>query len=154
MSIHQRILPGLVEECASIHPDCAVVLIGSVAQGTQRAGSDLDLNLIFPGDQRPQTEHPYVGDDNRWQLVVKDHVEGIRIDVAWETEQALHEHVTGPQVRGCWPISNGRILRDPLQIAAPLLAIAHQWYVDHPDVREQYERDYAEGKRRQREARR
>jgi hypothetical protein len=153
MSVHQRIIPGLLEVCASIHPDCAVVLIGSVAQGTERPCSDLDLNLIFPGDELPQNQHPYVGDDNRWQLVVKDKIEGIRIDIAWETQQVLIDYVAGPQVRACWPFSNGRILRDPLNVAAPSLAIANQWYVDHPEVRERYERVYAEAKRRQRDAR-
>lgn len=131
-----------------------MVLIGSVAQGKERPCSDLDLNLIFPGDELPENEHPYVDDNNRWQLVVKDNIEGVRIDIAWETQQVLTEYVAGPQVRGCWPFSNGRILRDPLKVASPSLAIANQWYLDHPEVREGYERDYAEAKRRQRDARR
>ncbi|WP_366917903.1 nucleotidyltransferase domain-containing protein [uncultured Gimesia sp.] len=100
MSVHQRIIPGLLEVCASIHPDCAVVLIGSVAQGTERPCSDLDLNLIFPGDELPQNQHPYVGDDNRWQLVVKDKIEGIRIDIAWETQQVLGRNGSSFELRG------------------------------------------------------
>lgn len=154
MSVHQRIIPGLIEVCTTIHPYCGVVLIGSVAKGMERPDSDLDLNLIFPGDECPTYKHSYVGGDNRWQLVVKDNIEGIRIDIAWETQRALSDYVAGPQVRACWPFSNGRILRDRLKVAAPSLAVANQWYVDHPDVRERYGRDYAEAKRRQQDARR
>lgn len=113
LSRHHDIIPQLVEACASIHSGCGVVLIGSVARGTQHSDSDIDLNLVFPDDDRPLGQHPYVADDNRWQLVLKGVVCGIRVDVAWETERALLKRLQSDDIVNSWPFSNGRVLRDP-----------------------------------------
>ena len=153
MSPHHDLIPHLVDVCATIHDRCAVVLIGSVACGTQRPNSDVDLNIILPGDEAPVGQHPFIDDDNRWQLVVKDIVNGIRIDVAWETERALLDRLRSDDVVHCWPFSNGRILRDPSNVAAPCLEIAKEWFRNHPEIVAEYESTYAEAKRRQREAR-
>jgi len=149
MGLHQDILPYLVDICASIHDQCGVVLIGSVARGTERTDSDIDLNIIFPRDEYPLNQSPYVDDDNRWQLRMKDHVQGIRVDVAWETERALLERLDGEEVINCWPFSTGKILHDSGEIAGPCLDIAKTWFADHPDVASRYEAEYAEAKRRQ-----
>jgi predicted nucleotidyltransferase len=154
MTIQQDILPRVVEICASIHDRCGVVLIGSVARGAERADSDLDLNLVFPGDERPVGRHPYVAEDNRWQLVVKDKIRDIRVDVAWETERALLARLQSDEIRDCWPFSWGRVLRDPAKIVAPCLNLAREWYQRHPEVAERYEADYTEAKRKQQLARR
>jgi predicted nucleotidyltransferase len=106
---HQAILPHLVEVCASIHDRCGVVLIGSVTRGAERPDSDIDLNLIFPGDECPLGRHPYVDHDNRWQLVHKGDVDGLRVDVAWETEHALLKRLQSDDVLHCWPFSRGRV---------------------------------------------
>ncbi len=149
---HQDIIPHLVDECASIHEGCSLVLIGSVARRTERPDSDIDINIIFPGDDCPVGRHGYVGDDNRWQLVVKDIVQGIRVDVAWETERALLNRLQSDDVLNCWPFSHGRVLHDPRNIASPALRIAKQWYRDHPEVAQRYESAYAEAKRVKRQA--
>ncbi len=153
MSRHHEIIPHLLEVCSSIHNDCGVVLIGSVARGTERPESDIDLNIIFPEDVCPVRQDSYIDDDNRWQLVIKDNVQGIRVDVAWETRFALLKRLRSDDVLNCWPFSNGRILHDPCNVAAPCLAIAKEWYREHPEVAARYESEYVEAKRRQRRRR-
>ena len=150
MSRHQDIIPNLVSVCSQIHEDCGVVLIGSVARGTERPDSDIDLNIIFPGDVCPAGQHPYIDDDNHWQLVIKDTVDGIRVDVAWETERALLGRLRSDDVLNCWPFSNGRVLYDPSNVAAPCLQIAKHWYSQHPDIAARFEAAYAEAKCRKR----
>ena len=150
MPTHHDIIPKLVDECASIHAGCGVVLIGSVARGTEIAGSDIDLNLIFLGNECPMGQHPYVAEDNRWQLVMKEVVEGFRIDVAWETEQALLERLQSDDVVNCWPFSHGRVLRDAKRVAARCLRIARAWFRNHPEIVARYEAVYAEAKQQQR----
>lgn len=153
MSQQLEILPQLVEVCSSIDEHCGVVLIGSVARGMECPTSDIDLNIIFPGDEPPARAHPYISDDNRWQLVVKDIVDGFRIDVAWETQSALLQRLQSDDVLNCWPFSNGRILSDPDRVAEPCLEVARAWYQNHPEIAAKYEAVYTEAKRRQRESR-
>jgi predicted nucleotidyltransferase len=153
MGRHQEILPQLVEICTAIDPECGVVLIGSVARGVERANSDIDLNILFPGDECVVGVHRYIAADNRWQLQVKDQIEGIRIDVAWETEQALLERVSGDGAACCWPFSQGQVLYDPLGVAARPLNIAQAWFAAHRAVAERYEAEYAAAKAEQRRRR-
>jgi hypothetical protein len=115
----------------------------------ERSNSDVDLNILFPGDECPLGRSPYVAADNRWQLKVKDVIQGIRIDVAWETEQALGERLNGDGVANCWPFANGRVLHDPCGIAERCLNVAMQWFDDHRDVAARHEADYAAGKAEQ-----
>lgn len=146
MGRHQDAIPHLVGVCSQIHESCGVVLIGSVARGAERPDSDIDLNIIFPGDVCPIGQHPYIDYDNRWQLMIKDAVDGIRIDVAWETECALLDRLRSDDVLNCWPFSNGRVLYDPSNVAAPCLHIAKHWYSRHPEIAARYEAAYAEAK--------
>jgi hypothetical protein len=146
MSIQQELLPQLVGICARIDPKCSVVLIGSVARSMERADSDLDLNIILPGDEVPLARHPYIADDNRWQLQVKDTIQSVRIDVAWETEQALRDRLSGGGIAECWPFSQGRVLHDPLQIAEPLVELARNWFAIRPAIAAKLEAEYAAAK--------
>jgi len=96
---------------------------------------------------------PYVDEDNRWQLQVKDHVQGFRIDVAWETQRALLKRLQGEDVVNCWSFSQGEILHDPHDIAGPCLEIARAWFAKHPDVTSRFEADFAHAKQSQARAR-
>ena len=149
MGLHQEILPRLVEICTSIHPVCGVVLIGSVARGMERADSDVDLNILFPGDDCPLEVSPYIAADNRWQLKVKDEIEGIRIDVAWETEHGLMDKLSGDGAMYCWPFSNGRMLHDPRGVAGRSLKIAQAWFAERRDDVARNEAEYAAAKAEQ-----
>ena len=153
MSIHNEILQQLVDRCVSIHEECGVVLIGSVARNAQRSDSDLDLNIIFPRDEYPADRSPWSADDNRWQLQLKEVVQVIRIDVAWETQQGLLKRLNSEDAINCWPFANGTILRDPCDVAGPCLEIAKKWFSQRPEVASRFEQQYTEAKRKQLESR-
>ena len=154
MGTHQDILPQVISTCASVHEECGVVLIGSVARGTERSDSDLDLNVIFPRDDCPLDRSPWIDSDNRWQLQRKDEIQGIRIDIAWETQQALLKRLNSDDVVNCWPFSNGVVLRDPCNVASPCLDIARQWFANQLAVTSRFEQQYAKARREQLEQRR
>lgn len=153
MSKQQLLLPRLIDTCAAIHQACGVVLIGSVARGDEIADSDIDLNLIFPGDDRPLHVSSYVDEQNRWQLCHKDTIEGIRIDIAWETEAALHRRLAGDDIVNCWPLSKGKVLRDPANVAGPCVTLARNWFAEHPEENDRRQESYNAAKLQQRQAR-
>jgi len=145
MTLHREVLGEIVETFQTLDPACGIVLIGSVARGNERPQSDLDLNLFFSGSGTlPQ--HAYIGEDNRWQLKIKDELRGIRIDVAWETYDGLEERLQGDSPRDCWSFSRSEILYDPSGKLASCQALAQQWFQEHPAVTEQFEREYAAAK--------
>jgi hypothetical protein len=149
VSLHQDILPDLVEDIKAYHDECAIVLIGSVARGEERPESDLDLNIFLPDDDGVSQPSPYIDGDNRWQLKIKRDVNGIRIDIAWETYERLAEHLQGDGAADCWPFSNGKILHDPRRMVEPCLANARKWFDEHPDTAARIEAEYVQSKEKQ-----
>ena len=149
MVTQQDLLPDLVNTFTSLDDQCAVVLIGSVANGTHGLESDIDLNVFFPKEGLAYG-HPYVGDDNRWQLQVKDQLHGFRIDIAWETYEGLALRLRGDGPSDCWPFSNGRILYDPSGVVQARMNIAQDWFRDHPDVARDFAKARADAKQEQR----
>ena len=149
MSLHQELLPVLVEDIRSYHEACAIVLIGSVARGQERPESDIDLNIFLPEGDAISHASPYVDHDNRWQLRVKSKMRGVRIDVAWETYQGLKERLRRDGPINCWPFSNGVVLYDCSEAVAPCLHLARTWFEERPEVAERIEREYLKAKQRQ-----
>ena len=149
MGLHQDILPELVEDIKSYHDECAIALIGSVARGQQRPESDLDLNIFVPDDDVNCYKSPYIDKDNKWQLKMKCHVQGVRIDVAWETYQGLENHLRGDGPIHCWPFSNGKIFHDPSGTVARCLTVAQRWFQEHADIAERIEADFVRTKQQQ-----
>ncbi|MBC8356161.1 MAG: nucleotidyltransferase domain-containing protein [Planctomycetes bacterium] len=149
MSLQQDIVPELVKDINSYHDECAIVLIGSVAWGSERPESDIDFNIFFPNDHDDCRESPYIDSDNRWQLKVKGELHGIRIDIAWETYDGLEGHLLGDGPINCWPFSNGKILHDPSGTVAPCLTRAQRWFAKHADIASRIEAEYVRSKRTQ-----
>ena len=149
MGLHQEVVAAFVDEMRLCGDDCAIVLIGSVAAGTERETSDLDLNLFFVDEASAHRLSPYVDDDNRWQLQVKRVDRGVRIDVAWETFDGLAERLRDDGPADCWSFSRGTILHDPHKAVEPLQLAARRWFEEHPEVGARHAAQYAEAKRRQ-----
>ena len=149
MSPQQTIIPELLSEIEAYHRQCSVVLIGSVANGTEREQSDVDLNIFLSEYGKEDVSSPFVDSDNRWQLRMKGERGGVRIDVAWETYDGLTKRLEGDGPAECWPFSNGKILRDPQGIVAQLLTVAQLWYDNHPEVARRMRDVYLAAKRKQ-----
>ena len=147
MGLHQDILPDLVADIISHHHECAIVLIGSVARGQERPESDVDLNVILPNDDVNYHKSPYVDRDNRWQLRMKRHVQGIRIDIAWETYQGLEKRLQRDGPFYCWPFSNGKILHDPHGMVDPFLSVARRWFHEHANIAERIKTEVRQGEK-------
>ena len=89
------------------------MLTGSVVRGQERPESDIDVNIFLPDDEVARHASSFIDADNRWQLKLIWRVQGVRIDVAWESYQGLLEYPQGDGAVHCWPFFNGRILYDP-----------------------------------------
>ena len=145
MSPQREILPQVMQAILGHHPDCSIVLIGSVARREERPeNSDIDLNIFL---SRDDVSSPWVSPENRWQLQVKSVMDGIRIDVAWETFDFLNRHLDteGP----FWILSFGEILHDPSQRVEPCLQRARQWASEHAELCDSIESDFRIAKAKQ-----
>lgn len=145
MSPQRRILPRVMAAILGHHPGCSIILIGSVARGEERPeNSDVDLNIFL---SRDDISSPWVSPENRWQLQVKSVMDGIRIDVAWETFGFLDRHLNtdGP----FWILSFGEILHDPSELVEPCLQRARQWATEHAELCESIEAGFREAKAKQ-----
>ena len=145
MTPQREILPVVTEQILALHPDCSIILIGSVSRAEERPeSSDLDLNVFFPTEPTPSI---WIDEENRWQLQVKQTIGGIRIDVAWETLNYLEEHMKtdGP----FWIISCGEIVHDPSKRIEPCLQVARDWTERNAELCQQLEVDFRAAKAKQ-----
>ncbi len=145
MTPQRQILPEVIAAILAEHPECSILLIGSVARGEERPeNSDLDLNLFFPAEPG---ESKWVRPSNRWQLEVVSEHRGVRLDFAWETFEFLEAHLrtAGP----FWILSSGEVLHDPSGRLAPCLRLAQQWAAAHPEECAKIEAEFRRAKARQ-----
>jgi len=130
MSRHRDILPEVVEILAQKHPECAIVLVGSVRRGTERPDSDLDLAIIVPEDCKKRT-------DQTWRH------KGILMCLCYLgrdwMDQTLREQ---PYV--FWPFSLGEVLHDPYGVAAGFQQRAGAFFAEHPDIVELWKKNLAQ----------
>ena len=143
MSLQRDILSEVTRAIQEHHTNCSILLIGSVARKEEGEHSDLDLNVFLPD---ASITSPWVCQENRWQLQVKCVVQGIRVDVAWETFDFLDEHMKsdGP----FWILSFGEIVHDPSGRVEPCLQQARHWARKDADVCQQMEAEFRLSKRK------
>ena len=145
MTPQRKLLPYLTQQILLDHPDCSIILIGSVARGEERPeNSDLDLNVFFPSEPDPSV---WISEENRWQLQVKQTIKGIRIDVAWETLDFLEHEMTtdGP----FWIISCGEVIHDPGNRVARCLQMARKWTEENVELCNELEANFRAAKAKQ-----
>ena len=144
MSLQRDILPEVALAIQEHHKDCSILLIGSVARQEELEHSDLDLNVFLPD---ASITSPWICDENRWQLQVKCVVQGIRVDVAWETFDYLDEYMKsdGP----FWILSFGEIIHDPNGRIKPCLQRARRWAAENVELCQKMEADFRIFKKKQ-----
>ena len=178
MKSHRELLPKVVELLTAVDEKMGIVIVGSVARGSERPDSDIDITVIFSGDEHPPLdESSFFSTDNRWALRTKGEIENKRIDLAWDTENNVLQRLRGPEpdktalfagddeeahfqrleaIRaegngpaGCWPLATGWIIHDPLGIAEHCQSIAKTWFESNPDILEAIEKGYLAAKQKQ-----
>lgn len=144
MSLQRDILPQVTQSIREHHQDCSILLIGSVARKEESPHSDLDLNIFLP---EAAVNSPWVSPENRWQLQVKCVVQGVRIDVAWETLDFLEEHLRtgGP----FWILSFGEIVHDPSGRVEACIERARNWASENGELCQKMETDFRIFKQKQ-----
>ena len=143
-TIHRSIVPEVAELIQTHHPDCSIILIGSVARGEERPDSDLDLNIFLNDDL---VESVWATQTNRWQLQVIRCVRDVRIDVAWETLDFFETEVGGPGP--FWILSCAEIVRDPSGRVDACLERVKAWTKNNEELCRKMENDFRSFKRKQ-----
>jgi len=144
VTIHREILPEVVQAIQDHHPDCSIILFGSVARHQERPDSDLDLQVLL---HDTSVSSPWVVPTNRWQLQVMCEMHGIRIDVAWETIDFFEAEVEtdGP----FWILSCGETICDPSGRAEPCLQKIRSWAQDNVELCQKLEAEFQTFKKQQ-----
>lgn len=144
MTTQRKVLPKVVDAIQSYHPNCSIILFGSVARHEERPSSDLDLQVFLPDDS---VRSPWVDPTNRWQLKVMSEMDGIRIDVAWETLDFFEAEVEtdGP----FWIISCGELICDPSGRAKPCLEKIRSWADQNVELCQKLEAEFRVFKKKQ-----
>jgi len=139
MGKHRDIIPGIVEQIRRTGLECGVVLLGSVAAGTERPDSDLDFFVVMTQEGELKIPNTKIIDEEKGMQLIETHVEGIKVHFAfWPADsfgKALDEepHVYYPFIRGV-------ILSDPAGIAERYQQIARDYFDKNPAIVEAWEK--------------
>ncbi len=132
MSSKQRqILPRVLQDVCDAHPDCGILLWGSVQDGREREGSDLDLFVVIEEE------------DDQITLDQARRFDGVALDIAWMPASALRKQLHDEPYL-FYGFSQARVLHDPTGIAKQHQDIALAYFRDHQDVADAWEAQAAE----------
>ena len=117
---HHEILETLVEQAAADTSIVGFLLFGSVARGTQRADSDIDVLTVLRADDASATIH------NRM-------VDGIKVgDLSFSLATLEHSVETVPYL--LHPLVEAKVLLDRDGTISPLLDRIRAYFDDHPEM--------------------
>jgi len=117
---HDRIVQGLVADADGNPQVLGLLLFGSVARGTQRADSDIDVITVY------QSHKPTSGIDNTA-------IEAIKVGNIFLTYDILaHSVKTVPYL--LHPLGEAKLLFDRNDQIEPLLAQIRQYFAGHLEI--------------------
>ena len=126
---HAEILKQLIAAAESSPNTLGYLLFGSVATGTQREDSDIDIITVL------RTSKPTSGIDNT-------PVAGIKVgNIYFTYEIFVHSVETVPYL--LHPLGEAKLLVDREGKIQPLLEAIKAYYVDHPEMVAEWNRYYA-----------
>jgi len=132
MSSKQRqILPRVIQDVCDKHPNCGVLLWGSVQDEREREGSDLDLFVVIEKEGGQIT------------LDQARRFDGVPLDIAWMPVNALRRQLNDEPYL-FYGFSQARILRDPKGIAKQHQDVAQAYFRSHQHVADAWEAQAAE----------
>jgi len=149
MCKHQDVLPIVVAKIVEADPDCGIVVQGSVAEGSERPDSDLDLFVVCSTSQPAWND--LIQQDNCGRMRIKGPVEGIELDIGWQEVEKLASTVKQNGAAGWWMLSQGAITRDPAGHARRCQTLMRDWFATHPHVTAAWAKQQEEVRKRKRD---
>jgi predicted nucleotidyltransferase len=117
---HDKILASLVEQTEADASVVGFLLFGSVARGTHREDSDIDVLTVLRADDAPAGIH-----DRK--------IDGIKVgDLSFSLATLAHSVDTVPYL--LHPLGEATVLLDRDGAIAPLLARVRAYFADHPEI--------------------
>jgi predicted nucleotidyltransferase len=129
MMKHDEILKQLIADAERSPNTLGFLLFGSVAKGTQREDSDIDVITVL------RASKPTSGIDN-------SPIDGIKVgNIYFTYEIFVHSVETVPYL--LHPLGEAKLLFDREGKIQPLLESIKAYYVDHPERVDEWDRYYA-----------
>lgn len=127
-------------------PAAGIVLQSSVARGTERPDSDVDLTVVTSRDVGADGNE-LINGTNRGGMI-RARRSGIDVDVNRETHAALRDRFLRRGAADWYIFSHGEVLRDPAGLAQDCRALGWAWFARHPRVAAAWEEQNREVARR------
>ncbi|MCC7409107.1 MAG: nucleotidyltransferase domain-containing protein [Phycisphaeraceae bacterium] len=131
-SQHRQALDRVLDVIRQKHPDCGVLLTGSVLRGAEHAGSDVDLFAVAPDLERFEAGVGHVVFANEHVKVVQSRMEDIPVTITCCDVTLLESMIREPWRN--YLFSKARILYDPLGVVRDAQARIEQWFKNNPAV--------------------
>ncbi len=124
---HETILAGLVEQATADASIVGFLVFGSVARGTQREDSDIDVLTVLRDDTRARIGNRVV--------------DGIKVgDLAFSSATLEHSLQEVPYL--LHPLGEATVLLDRDGTITPLLARIRAYFADHPAIVAEWSASY------------
>ena len=146
MSRHQEVLREITEELIGLDPECSILVMGSAAHGEERSDSDIDILVYFMNE--PSLTGELITEKNKkGMMVLPEFRNGVKIDIGWRMISDLKKSVPDGNAGYFYPITIGRLVRDPSGAIAAHIESRRQWLKEHPKIAQAWEAQIAEMKR-------
>jgi len=124
---HDAILASLVEQAKADPSIVGFLVFGSVARGTHREDSDIDVLTVLLGDTQAR--------------ITNRVIDGIKVgDLSFARGTLEHSVETVPYL--LHPLGEATVLLDRDGTIAPLLARIRTYFADHPEIAAEWSASY------------
>jgi predicted nucleotidyltransferase len=135
MSKQQDALPFLVQRCSSVDPNCGIQLQGSLARGTERDDSDVDLTVVLDPAAPAPRFNEFLNPQNHGGMIrVWVDRFGVNVDINWIYESDLVALSHTSAALGWYMFAIGRPLYDPQNRAQRCQDSLRKWFDAHPEI--------------------
>lgn len=125
---HREIIGRLVANAKNDPNFIGLLVFGSVANGTHRGDSDLDVFTVL------ETSEPTSGIDNTW-------IDGIKVgNVFFTLDVFAHGVTTVPYL--LHPLAGAKMFYDREGVLQPLFTELREFFADHPEIVEEWSEYY------------
>jgi len=139
MSKHGEALGKLLARIAELDPDSGCFLFGSVAAGTEKPDSDIDLQVIV----KTGTQIDGVALESDEGYIKIDELDGVLLDLVFWPVSAIEQRVAHDEAAILYLLTRGKIIRDPRGIAKYYQVVLERHFERNDAVRTAWENQMA-----------